>query len=81
MFKTSFVLSDTKRENICFSVRNQLINESTPRRTVLLEKLPGHQVNKKFHIFHETRRFITVLNPDPVESNPFPRVLFVSDPF
>ena len=33
----------------------------TPYSTVLLEKLTGFQLVKKFHIFYGTRRFITAL--------------------
>jgi len=33
----------------------------TPRSTVLLEKLTGFQLVKKFPAFHGTRRFITAI--------------------
>ena len=38
-----------------------LTNLLTPWRRVLLEKLTGLQLVKKFHAFHGTRRFITAL--------------------
>ena len=41
------------------SLENQLTNQLTPWSTVLLEKLNGSQLVKKFSTFYGNRRFIT----------------------
>jgi hypothetical protein len=56
----------------CFSVKEKirflvlihvmmLMTRMTARSTVILEKLTGSQLVKKFPAFHGTRRFITAL--------------------
>ena len=47
-----------KEENSVFSLPTYIL---TPWCRVLLEKLTGFQLVKKFPAFHETRRFITAL--------------------
>ena len=51
--------SKYKREQDCFSYINTYL--LTPWCRVLLEKLTGLQLVKKFPAFHKTRRFITAL--------------------
>jgi len=47
---------------ICFHVLTYLLTYLlTPWCRVLLEKLTGLQLVKKFPVFHRTRRFITAL--------------------
>ena len=57
----------------------------TPGCRVLLEKLTGLQVVKKFPAFHGTRRFITALTstcfyPGPVQSSPYTHIPPPGDP-
>ena len=54
----------------------------TPWSTVLLEKLTGSQLVKKFPAFYGTRKFITVLTcpyPEPDLSSPCPHIPFPKD--
>jgi len=58
----------------------------TARSRVLLEKLTGSQLVKKYPAFYETRRFITSLQvpancpyPEPDRSNPFPYIVLSED--
>ena len=46
---------------VCDGNYKQFVYLLTPRRRVLLEKLTGLQLVKKFPAFHGTRRFITAL--------------------
>ena len=41
------------------------LNKLTPRRRVILGKLPVHWLLKKFHVFYGTRRFITLFTRAP----------------
>jgi len=54
----------------------------TPWNRVLLEKLTGLQLVKKFPAFYETRRFITATcpYPEPARSIPYPRIPLPEDP-
>ena len=50
---------------------------------VLLEKLTGSQLVKKFPTFYETRRFITAFtcpDPEPARSSPCPHIPLPEDP-
>ena len=56
-----------------------LTHSLTPCSRVLLEKLTGFQLDKKFPIFYGTRRFITAVTrpatcpyPEPARSSPLP---------
>jgi len=56
----------------------------TPWCRVLLEKLTGLQLVKKFPAFHGTRRFITALTsvyPGPAQSSPYIHIPPPGDPF
>jgi hypothetical protein len=50
---------------------------------VLIEKLTGFQLVKKFPAFYETRKFVTATCPYPVlaQSSPHPHILLPEDPF
>ena len=64
-----------------FKSRNTLKYLLTPWCRVLLEKLTGSQLVKKFPAFHGTRRFITALKrPPPVSilGQPNPVHIFIS---
>jgi hypothetical protein len=54
----------------------------TPWSRVLLEKLTGFQLVKKFPAFYGTRRFITATcpHPEPSWSSPHPHILLPEDP-
>jgi hypothetical protein len=56
----------------------------TPCSTVLLDKLTGSQLVKKFTAFYRTPRFITTFTsarllpyPEPARSSPYPHIAFV----
>ena len=58
----------------------------TPCCRVLLEKLTGLQLIKKFLVFYGTRRFITAFKsatspyPEPARSSPYHRIPLPEDP-
>jgi hypothetical protein len=58
----------------------------TPWSTVLLKKLTGLQLVKKFPVFYGTRRFITTFTvsatcayPELTQANPYPHILLLED--
>ena len=60
----------------------------TPRRTVLLEKLTGFELVKKFPAFYGTRKFITASqvpvtcpSPEITRSSPYPHIPLLEDSF
>jgi hypothetical protein len=63
-----------------------LTHSLTPWSRVLLEKLTGLQLVKKFPTFYGTRGFITAftsarhLYPEPAQSIPYPHILLLEDP-
>jgi hypothetical protein len=65
-----------------------LTHSLTPHSTVLLEKLTGLQLVKKFPAFYGTRMFITAftsaaicLYPEPDQSSPYPHTPLHEHPF
>ena len=64
-----------------------LTNSLTPWSRVLLEKLTGFQLVKKFPAFCETRKFITAFTsachlslPEPAQSSPYPHIPLPENP-
>jgi hypothetical protein len=52
----------------------------TPWSRVLLEKLTGLQLVKKFPSFYGTRRFLTCPYPQPAQSSPQTHIPLLEDP-
>ena len=70
-----------------FAYVNLLTFLLTPFSRVLLEKLTGFQLVKKFPAFYGTRRFITTFTsaatcpyPMPARSSPYPHIPLPEDP-
>jgi hypothetical protein len=73
--------------NIQVSISYLLTHLLTPCSTVLLDKLSGFQLVKKFPAFYGTRRFIphsqvpaTCFYPEPARSIPYPHIPLPADP-
>ena len=66
---------------LTYLLTHSLTHSLTPFSTVLLKKLTGSQLVKKFPIFYGTRRFITAFPmpgtypyPEPAGSSPYPHI-------